>query len=120
MAWYEFDQNNSGGSFDIDPSRGIGPSVWIEANEYAEANDIAESLGIYFDGVENDRDCPCCGDRWYRQYGDGSEKPVIYERWAFGWHDEIYLHSRDGVIHALRKDNYYKLPVSVDYHPKED
>lgn len=29
--FWEFDQNNSGGSFDIDDERGIGPSVWIEA-----------------------------------------------------------------------------------------
>ena len=118
--WYEFDQNNSGGSFVIEPSRGIGPRVWIEASSSEEANDRGEAIGMYWSGCLDGRDCPCCGDRWYRTYDDGSEKPVVHERWDFGWHDEIYLHSLDGTIHALRRTNYWQLPISVDYYPKED
>ena len=50
----------------------------VEAHCAAEANDRAEGLGIYFDGVENDRDCACCGDRWYLAWGQGDDEPQIY------------------------------------------
>jgi hypothetical protein len=57
---YEFRQNNSGGSF-------TGPAeiVFVEADSADEANNIALLNGLYFGGVRNGRDCPCCGDRWY-------------------------------------------------------
>jgi hypothetical protein len=114
MAWFEFDQNNSGGSFDIDPQCGLGPRVWIEAIDYADANDRAEALGIYFDGCENERDCDCCGDRWYRQYDEGEELPVILEDYAFSWHPQVYLHSRDGRIHVCRADNYQQVIAGLE------
>jgi hypothetical protein len=58
--FYCFRQNNSGGQF-------IGDVVInIEADSAEEANEIALDNGIYFDGVEEDKDCECCGDRWYR------------------------------------------------------
>lgn len=61
MNFYEYRQNNSGGTFDMD----LGEKVYIQANSPEEANSIAENNGIYFDGVYYDRDCSCCGDRWY-------------------------------------------------------
>lgn len=76
--FYCYNQNNSGGHF----SDGllIKPYVIIEANSSEQANDIAESVGIYFDGVEDDIDCPCCGDRWFRAWkNDGTEEPTIYD-----------------------------------------
>lgn len=77
MKFYEFCQNNSGGSFDVNEH--ITHRVLIEANDADEAIDIAESLGIYFDGVENGMDCECCGDRWYRPWSDnGKEFPYRY------------------------------------------
>ena len=58
--FYCFRQNNSGGQF-------IGDVVInIEADSAEEANEIALDNGIYFDGVEEDKDCECCGDRWHR------------------------------------------------------
>ena len=114
MAWFEFVQNNSGGSFDIDPRSGLGPCVWIEAIDYADANDRAEALGIYFDGCEVERDCDCCGDRWYRQEGEGEEVPVILERYAFSWHPEVYLHTQDGRIHVCRVDNYQQVIAGLE------
>lgn len=117
--WYNFSQNNSGGSFRIYPSEGIGPEVWIEANSAEEANERGESIGMYWNGCLDGRDCSCCGDRWYRTYDDGDEVPEIHERWAFGWHDTVYLHSLDGTIHELRKDNYYKMDIPVNYVPKD-
>jgi hypothetical protein len=66
-GWYEYRQNNSGGSFDY--SDEVSNFVLIEASSVAEANYKAESIGVYFNGV-GDRgvDCICCGDRWSEQY----------------------------------------------------
>lgn len=63
MKFYEFSQNNTGGSFVTDDK--LCHRVVIEATSEKEAIQKAEEIGIYFDGVENGMDCPCCGDRWY-------------------------------------------------------
>jgi hypothetical protein len=77
MAYFAFHQNNSGGSFVRDDN--VAEVVIIEAKNADEANLRAEEVGIYFDGCDKDWDCPCCGDRWYRQWGDeGSEVPSVY------------------------------------------
>jgi hypothetical protein len=59
MRWWQFAQNNSGGSF-------AGPAhlVFVEAQSADEADDIAKDHGMYFDGCSTGNDCPCCGDRW--------------------------------------------------------
>lgn len=74
--FYEFNQNNSGGSFDISDT--LAHFVIIEAYSADQANAIAKSLGIYFDGCDDETDCPCCGDRWYRAWGEGDKTPMIY------------------------------------------
>ena len=56
--FYEYHQNNSGGDY-IGPTRLI-----IEAPNYVVANEIAEKNGVYWNGVRDGKDCPCCGDRW--------------------------------------------------------
>ena len=77
--FYTFIQNNSGGSFNISKTEGICETVIIEAIDADEANHRAENIGLYFDGCENDMDCDCCGDRWYKTYdGDGTETPEFY------------------------------------------
>jgi hypothetical protein len=63
MKFYEFTQNNSGGSFVT--SENLAYRLIIEAKSAEEANSIAEDLGCYFNGVDNGIDCRCCGDRWY-------------------------------------------------------
>lgn len=63
MKYYHFRQNNSGGSFDIDDK--VTVNVWIQAETANQANERAEDIGIYFDGVDDEVDCACCGDRWY-------------------------------------------------------
>jgi hypothetical protein len=75
--FYHFSQNNSGGSFHFDEVAGITHNVVVEAIDYMHANMLAEKIGLYFDG---DGDCPCCGDRWYSQWGetDGKDVPSIY------------------------------------------
>ena len=60
--FYVFHQNNSFGTFE----RKFGFACFVEAASPEEANRRAEEFGIYFDGVKNDKDCPCCGDRFSR------------------------------------------------------
>lgn len=66
FAWYEYDQNNSGGSFD--DNEDVCVSVYIEASSLEEANAFADSLGIYFNGCDTGMDCSCCGDRWHEPW----------------------------------------------------
>ena len=55
--FYEFNQNNSGGYFDVDEN--VCHRVIIEANSPEEALEIFEPM------IENQSDsCPCCGERW--------------------------------------------------------
>jgi hypothetical protein len=69
--FFTYRQNNSGGRF-------IGAKyVIVEAESAKEADEIAEENDVYFDGVSDGYDCGCCGDRWSRQWEDGTEKPEI-------------------------------------------
>lgn len=69
--FYEWNQNNSGGSFDVDGE--ITHTIYIEADSYDEAEKKALDLGVYYDGCGRGLDCYCCGDRWYE--GDEVELP---------------------------------------------
>ena len=74
MKFYTYNQNNSGGSF-------MGPAMYVivEAKDAMDADRIAQDHGVYFDGVMDQRDCPCCGDRWYSMFGDeATDVPSIY------------------------------------------
>jgi len=62
--FYVYNQNNSGGNFTVNER--LGKAVVIQADSLTQANDKAVSIGIYFDGMYNDFDCSCCGDRWSR------------------------------------------------------
>lgn len=84
LQLYEFNQNNSGGSFTVDKK--LCHRVVIEAYSYDEAREKAEDLGIYFDGVSLGLDCSCCGDRWSVY----SDEPISLK----GWKDvEVHLYS---------------------------
>ena len=101
--FFEFHQNNSGGHDDIDPNTGIVKVVVIEAPDCETANNRAESIGLYFDGCDNGRDCLCCGDRWYRQWSnkEGSVVPIVYGKPVDltskkDWYFPIAIHYADG------------------------
>lgn len=107
--FYCFNQNNSGGSFIVNDS--VAHYVIIEANSADEANDRAESVGIYFNGCDNDYDCPCCGDRWYAVWrDDGDETPVIYgtpvkeyeDMWAGKGEPYAHVYYADGRKETFR------------------
>ena len=103
MAFFTYNQNNSGGGFDYSDN-GISHYVIVEADTAAEANARAERIGLYFGG---EGDCPCCGDRWYEAWDDdeGDAVPSIYEEpiqdfdFEFKWmgdRPEAFVHFADG------------------------
>ena len=75
MSYFSYYQNNSGGEFELTDT--IGYLVIVEAAGAAEADERASSIGLYFDGVDEEHDCPCCGDRWYRAR-KGTDAPTCY------------------------------------------
>jgi hypothetical protein len=107
--FWEFRQNNSGGSFDFDKSAGITHFVFIEAPSMDEAIIRAEAIGLYWDGCDTGRDCPCCGDRWSTPWSDDADdEPKHYgtpiadyvkSKYFRGWMDDGYeacVHYLDG------------------------
>lgn len=98
--FYHFSQNNSGGMFDIEPSRGIGVDVWIEAVDADHANSRAEQIGLYFNGVEDGSDCECCGDRWYPTWESNAVSELSE---VGGRYTEYYVHTlNNGIIAGKR------------------
>jgi len=79
--FYKFDQNNTGGSFVV--NKKLTHNVIVEAKSIKEATQIGKRMGIYFNGCDDDIDCPCCGDRWSYpdevnlQYGIFTKKQAI-------------------------------------------
>lgn len=77
LKWFTFHQNNSGGRFIVNDD--VDFNVIIQANDAAEANELAQRIGIYFNGVDDEYDCECCGDRWsVTSDVDGKDEPEIY------------------------------------------
>ena len=73
--YYTYYQNNSGGDFDEDEQ--VCQYVIIQALSPDQADARAESIGIYFNGVSEGKDCRCCGDRWYPA-SEHSAVPTIW------------------------------------------
>jgi hypothetical protein len=61
---YHYRQSNPGGFDDMRMPK----HLFVEANDVDEANRRAEGYGVYFDGMRDDIDCSCCGDRWHRAH----------------------------------------------------
>src|SRR6266850_705363 len=77
--------------------------VWVEAVDAEESDYKAQRIGLYFDGVDNNQDCSCCGDRWsskskYEWNNKGQENPPTIEDLSGGWHIGSYAHHADGQI----------------------
>lgn len=96
MNWYKFDQNNSGGSFDVDDK--VCHRLFIEAESFNDAVEKAEELGCYWNGVASGIDCPCCGDRWDKWDDD----PVDIEKYK----TEGYKTFRHGIIYFNNIEEY--------------
>lgn len=76
LKYFNYNQNNSGGSFISDDS--VDHNVIIQAEDIESANKKAKEIGIYFNGCDDGKDCSCCGDRWYEASGEGDNKPLVY------------------------------------------
>lgn len=101
--FFTYIQNNSGGRFHVDDS--VAHYVIIEAKSVKQANRRAEDVGLYWDGVAKDRDCDCCGDRWYSVWNDndGTEKPLIYDNDPATYGD-IFAKKGDPICHIYYAD----------------
>jgi hypothetical protein len=109
MAFYEYRQNNSFGSFVFDHKRGISIAVIVEADDALSANRKAEGIGLYFDGYG---DCSCCGDRWYGKYDDdhGDDVPSSHGEPIKGSRsltakgkNYAYIHYADGRVVGIKE-----------------
>lgn len=77
--FFNYNQNNSYGTFDFNKENGITHHVIIEADNNAEADSLAQEIGIYFEGIDREIDCSCCGNRWDRASDyNKSESPSVY------------------------------------------
>jgi len=76
MKFFDYNQNNSGG---VDCGYKY---VIVEAVDHKDADErvlISNEVDVYFDGCRDGKDCPCCGDRWSRQWSDiGTTEPSIF------------------------------------------
>lgn len=100
--FYTFSQNNSGGHFNEDATKGIAAYVIVEAFNAEQANALAEVIGLYFDGAG---DCECCGYRWSETDDyDAYPVPSIYGKpIADGWEGGVFaknvaVHHLDGTM----------------------
>lgn len=113
LKWYEYDQNNSGGEW-LKPA----VHVFIQAEDGGEADARAATVGIYFDGCSDGRDCSCCGDRWYSsEYKKGSDAPTVYGALAASyvsvWESpgipSVLLYASDGTKTIVRNGKAKKV-----------
>lgn len=104
MKFFEFSQNNSGGSFKVDDE--VCHRVIIEAANAEIATAIATSKGIYFNGVADGVDCDCCGDRWHELWGDDEalDFPKTFKSWRSGV-EEVTLNNVEEYAQYMA-DNY--------------
>jgi hypothetical protein len=82
MTYYNYRQNNSGGSF-VAPA----VSVFIKADSPEQADAIALANGIYFDPTF-EIDCDCCGNRWSSAVEWGvstSDEVEAPSDWVLSW-----------------------------------
>ena len=111
IMFYTYRQNNSGGQFSHIPDK-LSQHVVVEASSAEEADQRFLALGGYFDGVSENRDCNCCGDRWYPcdDLFDGTEFPEYYGKslaeavdvWDWMGDDPtMYVHLLDGRVYPF-------------------
>ena len=126
--FYTFNQNNSGGRFTYDESKGLTHVVIVEASSAQHAKERGEEIGLYWDGVQNGMDCNTCGDRWsycYMDDDDGKQQPEVYGKPAYDFNDwffsgfpkgSVAIHYLSGVvewIQCIRKTEPEKVVLDV-------
>ncbi|MCY8493708.1 hypothetical protein [Bacillus inaquosorum] len=104
MTFYEYTQNNSGGSFVTNDK--LCHRLFIEATSYEEADTIAEGLGVYWNGVSEGIDCDCCGDRW--EIADPVDLDRINKK---GWEVGVYSNIASPEKEEEWKARYGNYPI---------
>lgn len=90
--FYTFQQNNSGGYYEVDDF--VAEVVIIEADSVEEANDIAGGKGIFSYAY-----CSCCGDRFTPQYkGYASIKDALDPASWMRSDRQVRIHFKDGSV----------------------
>lgn len=87
--FFNFTQNNSGGTFDVDEN--------VCHRVIIEAIDEKHAISIFKPMIENQSgSCSCCGDRWY----DGSPDLIdLDEIKKDGWETSIYVSKKESDSH---------------------
>lgn len=104
--FYKFRQTNSGGHFVRNNELDV--VVIIESDSIEKMMEVADNIGIYFHGVEDGKDCDCCGDRWH--YPRESEEMPKLDELDFFWGGCV-VHFKDGSvkhISELPKEHKYE------------
>jgi hypothetical protein len=127
--WYRFRQNNSGGRWSVDER--VAETVFVQEYTAERANEKAQSVGLYFNGVADGYDCPCCGDRWHPQHSETDECYVtpeiplegvyapVWGRAPYALSDARTPASR-AVFHHLDGRVQYGAPDLANVTPMED
>jgi hypothetical protein len=100
--YYEFQQNNSGGSFVEDHKKGVGTDILIEARNNEEASSIFEKLGATVNGFYDYCSCcSCCGGRWNKIPEDfetfESVEKYLEGRVQGSYRKKVYIHHYDKI-----------------------
>ena len=85
-------------------------NVIVEANSKEEADNKAESIGLYWNGVDEGHDCKCCGNRWPNCYIDVNDTPHVWDQDVstsyttnYIWmknKEEVFIHYLDGKVNG--------------------
>lgn len=113
LFWYEYRQNNSGGSFSG------AHNVFVQARDASEANYLAERSGlVYFDDTY---DCDCCGARWSEQWRDaeGSVEIEHYGQVVADWRDPAQSFGRWTGLQSARVNYDGTIEYGIDASKKE-
>jgi hypothetical protein len=107
--FYQFNQNNTGGSFDVNDK--VCHRLLIEAKSEKQSIKIAKKLGVYFNGCDKGIDCECCGDRWY--YPDEIRFPKIYGELTFNNPEEYMQYLADNFAWTSPDSRIYYLDKNI-------
>lgn len=114
--FYPFKQNVVGRDWKVEPTSGIGITVFIEAHDAEEANRIAESIGLdFYDNLDGHA-------RWNKMFSDDQGIYAVDRTLAWGGnfprdHDNLaFVHFYDRTyvgFHTIGPLAYYELQESV-------
>ncbi|MGZ8887979.1 MAG: DUF7296 family protein [Halobacteriota archaeon] len=72
LKWWSFDQNNSGGYWEVDDN----VSQWVHIQEWSASEAVSKLNAL----TSHHSYCECCGERWndWVDEDDGNPEPMCY------------------------------------------